>query len=197
MKIFDIRGGLILIYLKQLKSLLTHKWYILKAGLFVGNISLWRLIIHDWSKFMPVEFINYSHFKYGIKDKKQWAKAWLNHLHCNKHHPEHWILSWRGDPNYYDDLAESIAPFVGVWPMPRIYVREMVVDMLATSKEVTGNWDIAVWLNENGPSMRLHEDTITRLDGVMIELYYADGNNMWSYMAGEKFRKWARDIYER
>lgn len=168
------------IYWKQLKSLLTHKWYVLKAGLFVGNIPIWRLLIHDWSKFMPVEFINYSHFKYGIKDKKQWAKAWLNHLHYNSHHPEHWILSWRGDPNYYDDLAESLTDFVSMWPMPEVYVREMVADMLATSKEITGNWDIAVWLNENGPKMRLHSITRTRLDSVMFAIdYRLTENHMW------------------
>jgi len=185
-----------MIYWKQFKSLLTHKWYVLKAGLFVGGIPLWRLIIHDWSKFMPVEFINYSHFKYGVKDKKQWAKAWLHHLHHNPHHPEHWILSWRGDPKYYDDLAEPIAEFVSVQPMSETYVREMVADMLATSKEVTGNWDIAVWLNKNGSSMRLHNEAITRLDAVMHEIdYHITDNCLWSYIAGRNFRQWVKDKY--
>ncbi len=73
-------------------------------------------------------------------------------------------------------------------------VREMVADMLATSKEVTGHWDIAAWLNENGPAMKFHDDTITSLDNVMYEIGYVVTDNCdWSYMAGVEFRKWADD----
>lgn len=35
--------------------ILKHKWFVLLAGLEVG-VPLWRLIIHDWSKFTPAEF---------------------------------------------------------------------------------------------------------------------------------------------
>ena len=97
-----------MIYLKQLNSLLTHKWYVFLAGRMVGFPLFW-LIIHDWSKFMPVEFINYARYKYGVKYKPGWAKAWLHHLHHNPHHPEHWILSWRGNPDFYNDLGKSVA----------------------------------------------------------------------------------------
>lgn len=171
-----------MVYWKQLKSLLFHKWHVLKAGLMIGGIPLWRLILHDWSKFAPVEYINYSRYKYGIKSIDGWAKAWLHHLHHNPHHPEHWVLSWRGDPSWYDALGESIAEYVTLLPMPETYVREMVADMIATSKEITGSNVIAVWLNENGPKMRLHPDTIVRLDGVMHEIGYCQTDNCyWSY----------------
>lgn len=73
--------------------------------------------------------------------------------------------------------------------MPETYVREMIADMMATSKEVTGSYDIAVWLNENGPKMRLHDETVTRLDSVMREIgYFSTDNCDWSWMAGSKFR---------
>lgn len=185
------------IYLKQLKFLLTHKWYVLKAGLFVGGIPVWRLLIHDWSKFTPTEFFRYARYKYQNGGKKEWSIGWLHHFHFNGHHPEHWILAWHGNPNFYSDIGEDITKYISVLPMPEVYVREMVADMLATSKEITGNWDIAVWLNENGPNMRLHEDTITRLDSVLIELdYFFTDNCMWSYMAGNKLRDWAQDTYK-
>ena len=180
-----------MIYWKQLKSLAGHKWRVLRAGIMIGDIPLWRLIIHDWSKFTPVEFVNYARFKYGRKDTAGWARAWLHHLHHNPHHPEHWCLSWRGNPFFYDDLGKSVAPFVTVLAMPETYAREMVADMMATSKELSGSYDIAVWLNENGPKMRLHDDTVTRLDSVMIEVgYFITDNCDWSYMAGDKFRRW-------
>ncbi len=147
----------------------------------VGNIPLWRLIVHDWSKFSPIEFVNYAQYKYGVrykgeegKYKRLWAVSWLHHLHHNPHHPEHWLLSWRGDSDFYDDLGESAARFVTVLPMPETYVCEMIVDFMATSKEKTGSYDITEWANTNVPKMRLHRDTITRLNDVMRELGYSD-----------------------
>lgn len=50
-------------YLKYLRYLLRHKWYVgiecFKRGLY------WRGIIHDMSKFRPAEFIPYTNFFYG------------------------------------------------------------------------------------------------------------------------------------
>lgn len=156
------------------------------------GVPLWRLIIHDWSKFSPVEFINYARYKYGVKSIDGWAKAWLHHLHHNPHHPEHWILSWRGDPDFYVGFGEPVAKFTVVMAMPETYTREMVADMLAASKEVTGHWDIALWLNRNGPKMRFHDETVVWLDLVMRQIGYAITDNCdWSWIAGRKFRKWA------
>lgn len=182
------------IYWKQLNSLLKHKWYVFLAGRFVG-VPLWWLIVHDWSKFMPSEFFVYSRWKYGDATNKDWSTGWLHHLHCSPHHPEHWILSWHGEPSFYEGIGESIAKYVSILPMPEIYVHEMVADMMATSKEVSGSYDIAMWLNENGSKMRLHSETITRLDNVMHDVgYLLTDNCPWSYMAGSKFRKWNGEL---
>lgn len=161
-----------IIYWEQLKSLLFHKWHVFKVGWMIGYIPLWRLIVHDWSKFSPVEFINYSRYKYGIKSIDGWAKAWLHHLHHNPHHPEYWLLSWRGDPDYYSGFGKSVAPFVTALPMPETYVREMVADMMATSKEISGSYDTTVWLDENRAKMQLHDETIVKLNDVMREIGY-------------------------
>lgn len=178
------------IYWKQLKSVLLHKWYVLQAGRLT-DVPLWRLLIHDWSKFTPVELVNYSRWKYSNKSKRGWAIAWLNHLHHNAHHPEHWVLSWRGNPEFYNNIASPIAPFVTLLPMPEIYVREMLADMMATSKQVTGSWDIANWLNQNGPGMHLHDETITIIDKVMKEIGYNLTENCdWSWVAGDDFLRW-------
>lgn len=183
------------VYLKQLKSLLTHKWYVLKAGLMIGGIPLWRLIIHDWSKFSPTEFFRYSRWKYGNATNKSWSVGWLHHLHCSPHHPEHWVLSWHGTPDFYAGIGKDIAPFVSVLPMPETYVREMIADMMATSKEITGYWDIAKWLNEKGAKIHFHDDTTVIMYKVMVELgYFFTDNCDWSYMAGNKFRKWANEF---
>lgn len=179
------------IYIRQLKSLTFHKWHVLKAGLTVGDIPLWRLVVHDWSKLTPVEFINYSRYKFGIKDKAEWAKAWFHHLHRSPHHPEHWLLSWRGDPEFYNGIGQDRCSFITTLPMPETYIREMIADFMATSKELTGSYDISYWLNQNGPAMLLHNDTEVRLDQIMTELGYALADNcMWSYLASGEARKW-------
>lgn len=170
-----------MIYLKQLKALLIHKWYVLKAGLIIGKIPLWRLLIHDWSKFTPIELFGYAGNAGGYTNKEKWAKSWLHHLHHNPHHPEHWVLSWCGNPNFYDEMGQDIAPFVKLLPMPETYVREMIADMMGTSKKVSGSWDISVWLNQNGPNIHFHDDTIILIDKIMTEMGYFNENLQWSY----------------
>jgi hypothetical protein len=174
-----------IVYWKQLKSVLIHKWYVFLAGRLVG-VPFWRLIVHDWSKFTPTELFGYAGNTEieGIISKPKWAKSWLHHLHHNPHHPEHWILSWRGNPEFYDEVGQGIAPFITILPAPETYVREMIADMMATGYKVTGSWDISVWLNQNGPSMHFHDDTITLIGKIMKEIGYTLADNCdWSWIA--------------
>ena len=183
-----------MIYWWQLESLLIHKWFVLRAGRMIG-VSLWRLIIHDWSKFMPIEFFRYARYKYQDGVRKEWAIGWLHHFHCEAHHAEHWIVLWHGDPDFYSEIGyQDIAKYVAVKPMPEIYVREMLADMHATSKQVTGSWDISKWLNKNGPKIHFHDETITLIDKVMKEIGYTLTDNCdWSWIASRKFIEWASE----
>lgn len=53
-------------YLKYLKSLLLHKWFVF---LECRKLGIWWLgIIHDWSKFLPSEFIPYARYFYGKRE---------------------------------------------------------------------------------------------------------------------------------
>lgn len=171
------------IYLAYFQSLLRHKWFVVKAGLSVG-VPLWRLIMHDWSKFTPTEIVPYARWHFGgDKDRQKWAIAWHHHLLLNPHHPEHWLLSWRGDPGFYDGIGEFVASGVVVLPMPEVFVREMIADFLASSRTYTGCWNIANWLNENGPKMILHSETVRSIAVVMRELGYVSIDNRdWSWL---------------
>ena len=113
--------------IQYLLSTMRHKWFVLIAGRnIVGGIPMWRLIIHDWTKFMPVEFINYA--KYYVlpegkeKYKDSFVKAWMHHQKNNKHHPEYWtsvgVFWWSN----------------GSVTMPPTYVREFVADLLGASR---------------------------------------------------------------
>lgn len=74
-----------------LKVTLLHKWFVFLAGLRTGA-PLWRLVIHDWSKFLPSEALAYARHFYGPKDDpKSFNVAWLLHQNRQPHHWEYWI----------------------------------------------------------------------------------------------------------
>ena len=99
-------------YLKYLKYVLRHKWFVFiecfKLGIPV------RGLLHDMSKLLPSEFIPYARYFYGTWYKNEdWhgdirnhipyertvdgvAKAfdiaWLKHQKRNPHHWQYWLL---------------------------------------------------------------------------------------------------------
>jgi len=112
-------------YLKHLKTIITHKWYVgrecFKAGLY------WQGVVHDLSKFSWTEFAGSARYFQGDKTpigvekaEKGYSLAWLNHKAKNKHHWEYWT-------DFYDGICKPI-------PMPEKYIREMACDMIGASK---------------------------------------------------------------
>ena len=169
-----------MVYWQQFKSLWKHKYFVLFIGLEL-KVPIWRLIVHDWSKFLPIEFFRYARWKFGDATNEEWARGWLHHLHCSPHHPEHWILSWHGNPAFYDKVGEKIDRFVTVVPMPEVHVREMLADMHATGKEVTGHWDISAWFNATGPYTYFHSKTLRLINKIMEERGYYLENKEWTW----------------
>lgn len=47
------------------KYLMKHKLFVFLAGLRL-KVPLWRLAVHDWSKFLPSEWIPYANYFYGM-----------------------------------------------------------------------------------------------------------------------------------
>ena len=151
------------IYWSYLKQLLKHKKYVFQVGLKVGNIPLWRLIVHDWQKFTPQEFPHYARWFFGgkqLKHRNAFMYAWLDHVHHGKHHWEHWLLN----PTYHFGSAVD-----GKLPMPKTYIREMVADWMGASKGYTGSWDMTEWLDKNLPRIEenMAKDSIEYLHQVL------------------------------
>lgn len=104
------------------KNLVRH--YCFKAGLYKQGI------MHDWSKYTPVEFWNGVRYfqagkrspNIGEKEVKGYSAAWLHHKGRNKHHFEYWI----------DIPLHSDGKLAGM-PMETRYVVEMFCDRLAAS----------------------------------------------------------------
>ncbi len=144
-----------------------HKFYVFIEGLRL-NVSIWRLIIHDWSKFMPDELPHYGKQFFGTKDDPGgFINCWVRHQNRHPHHWEYWIPRTghnRCEPPYKDN--EPI-------PMPMWAVKEMIADWLGAGWAYEGkrvdaeNWN---WFNNNYSKMRLHEITKDRIELCMLVL---------------------------
>ncbi len=113
----------------HLSTILHHKKQVrglcFRAGLYKQGI------MHDWSKYNPVEFfVGVKYYQggkrspnFGEKEDYGYSSAWLHHKGRNKHHFEYWI-------DY------SIKPQDGLqgMPMPERYIIEMFCDRVAASK---------------------------------------------------------------
>lgn len=161
--------------LRYLKSLLRHKWYVFVAGWRIGHIGLLTLIFHDWSKFLPDEFIPYARHDFNSKEPDlKFDGAWLKHQNRNKHHWQYWFLIMDND----QDKAIT---------MPWKYVREMVADWHGASRAYTGSWDISEWIGKNGPRFEgfMTGETIRRVHATMSAAGYKMGDLLWQFEPGD------------
>lgn len=152
-----------MVYLRFLISLLRHKWHVFRAGLIVGGIPLWRLIVHDWSKFSPYEFARYASnfqgdYSQSPNDRERVSQdftlAWLHHENINTHHWGHWI--------------PRSGKYAGVpLDIPKTYLCEMVADWMGASKTYTGSWDMSDWLSKNYQKMELSPQSHSIISNIL------------------------------
>lgn len=149
--------------LQYLNYVIRHKIFVFIAGRKTG-VPLWRLIIHDWSKFTPAEWSGYrNRFFSGNagkldkeSDPEEFHQAWTHHWHLNPHHWEYWLKAVKTP----DHIRLSLG-WAGFQPMemPNTYVLEMVADWMGAGRAITGSWDITEWFEENKGRMTLHPKT--------------------------------------
>lgn len=145
---------------------LKHKWFVLIAGRRTG-CPMWRLLLHDWTKFLPCELPHYQRQFFGSKDDPAgFARCWTHHQNSNPHHWEYWI------PRTGRPANEPI-------PMPSWAVREMVADWLAAGRAYEGKWPVAgdwPWLREHWGKIRVHPDTTAELLVVLAKAGFSVEN---------------------
>ena len=113
----------------HLRTINHHKMLVTKTCFRVG---LYRQgILHDLSKYHPVEFIPGGIYYQGTispisreKELNGYSKGWLHHKGRNPHHFEYWID--------YTPSSQGVK-LVGM-KMPKKYVAEMVIDRICASK---------------------------------------------------------------
>ena len=153
--------------LKYIWLTIKHKAFVFRAGLRT-KAPLWRLIIHDWSKFMPSEAPHYGRSFFGDRsDSAGFQAAWLKHQNRHPHHWEYWISR---SPHI---RTEADSKFI---PMPEWAVREMVADWLGASRAYGGKWPTSRkdWEWYNNSFIRIfencHPETRKLIDAVIDEV---------------------------
>nr|WP_250807888.1 DUF5662 family protein [Neorhizobium tomejilense] len=151
---------------------LHHKWWVFRFGLRT-KAPIWRLLIHDWTKFTPAELPAYAARFYGdTYDDLEFAQSWNHHHKANPHHWEYWI------PLTTHML--SPVPAGKPLPMPEWAVREMVADWMGAEKSYGGPSPRSLaefsWYHKERPLMVLHDDTAAILDMVLEEFFAASGS---------------------
>ena len=141
--------------LKHLRYLASHKWYAFRELWRAGHP--WLAIVHDWTKLLPSEFIDYSRHYYGAEyTETAYQKAWNLHKRRNKHHWQYWV----GE----DGIPSEI---------PKIYLVEMVCDWTAAGKSKPDGIGTKAWYEKFGHKMVLHPKSRELLE----ELIYGDLSN--------------------
>ena len=159
-------------YLVYLWYVLRHKWFVFWECCRLG--IPWLGILHDWSKFLPSEFIPYARYFYDpdgspkqVRDETGYYKptntgdlafdfAWLLHQKRNRHHWQWWILP--------EDEGGT-----KVLPMPAEYLLEMLADWVGAGL-AQGTPDIVGWYNKNRSKLTLHALTRFSLEHAIGEM---------------------------
>lgn len=156
-------------HLRYLSYVLRHKWFVFLAGTKTG-VPLWRLVIHDWDKFLPRMWVPYvNHFyrnksvdprsNIGYRHDPSKASVAMNaalesHVNRHGHHWQFWLHS-------------SGAPH----DMPDVYVREMLADWMGAGKAQSVGWDVRPWYAKNRDTLTLHPITRRYLESLIEQQY--------------------------
>ena len=120
-------------WLRHLNTVNHHRALVCK---YCFRLGLYKQgLIHDLSKYNPVEFMVGAKYYQGFQSPNNaerldrgYSSAWLHHKGRNKHHLEYWI----------DYSLDKDTPLCGM-EMPVRYVAEMFCDRIAASRTYLGN----------------------------------------------------------
>ena len=154
------------------------------------RIGLYRQgILHDLSKYSPVEFL--AGIKYFQGDRSPndaqrkalgYSAAWLHHKGRNKHHLEYWI-------DYAPDGDHNMSGM----EMPFHYVAEMICDRIAASKtyrkENYQDCDPYLYYENSKEHYILHPQTRMWLEKLLFMLKEEGEDSLFSYLRKELNRQ--------
>lgn len=136
--------------------LMRHKFFVLMAApkMLCSPWShpglYWRLIVHDWSKFLPSEWIPYADSFYGGHEWEErppelrdaFDRAWLLHIHRNDHHYQHHVLREDSGATKLLEMSDDA-------------VLEMLCDWAGAGRAINGRWELSEWYGKNYEVIKL------------------------------------------
>ena len=115
---------------------------------------------HDASKTNPDEYNAYDAYFYGGNRSYQVVQdfnyAWLDHIHRNPHHWQHWILL-NDEPNEGEIILE----------MPYNHLLEMICDWWASRWSKGDLTEIFKWYDAHKAHMKLGEKTRQTVEDIL------------------------------
>ena len=156
----------------HLKTINHHKRLVMELCFKVG---LYRQgLLHDLSKYHPVEFLVGAKYYQGTRSPNAaerehcgYSAAWLHHKGRNKHHLEYWIDYGLDEGHYMTGMK-----------MPKRYVVEMFCDRVAASKNYRGeaytDGDPLAYYDHSRDHYLIHPDT-ARLLELMLRMLRDSG----------------------
>ena len=145
------------------KKICIHKYwvgyYCFKAGLY------WQGIVHDLSKFSPIEFWESVKYYQGdsspidaSKKDNGYSKAWLHHKGRNPHHYEYW-------QDNFDNGGHPVK-------MPEKYAFEMFCDYIGAARAYQGKnfsfqKELEWWNKKKSGNIAMHPQTKDFIDEMM------------------------------
>jgi hypothetical protein len=159
-------------HLHYLGYVLCHKWHVF-VGCRALGVPLHQAIIHDWVKFLPVEWLPYVWQFYGYKPTENEERvafmlglgirtraqieadfdaAWNHHQKTQPHHWQYWLL-----------VTDSDEPRLRPLPIPQRFVLEMVADWYGAGMAINGTRDVESWFLANKHKMMLEDGTFYRV----------------------------------
>lgn len=145
-----------------LKYVMRHKYWVAHYCAYIG-VPFWRAWLHDWSKFLPSEWLPYARTFYKPDGTGQYEPssdfeiAWRHHQRRQPHHWQYWLLTW--------DRGETVA-----LRMPDVFVREMVADWCGAGRAIRGKLEVWDWFENNQDKMILHHSTRLKVVRLLEEL---------------------------
>ncbi len=173
-------------FFKHLRTVVRHRHAVFvhccKAGIPIQGL------LHDLSKFSPVEFINGVKYYQGTRSPNEeereengYSIAWMHHKGRNRHHFEYW-----SDVNPVSKRYEPVE-------MPRKYLIEMFCDRVAASKIYKGKDytdDAALIYFQRAKDKRIiHRKTSDELEFLLRMLAEKGEREVFSYIKTHKYEE--------
>ena len=158
------------LYLQEHKENVAKGFYWIRENLYDliprdDGIDYEHLICyeHDKSKSEADEYYAYDRYFYGTSRSfevvEDFNYAWLQHIHRNPHHWQHWVLI-NDDPNEGEKIID----------MPYHYILEMVCDWWAFSWKADNLREIFNWYDKHEKYMKLSKKTRGEVEKILEQI---------------------------